>query len=113
MHEVGIAENLLEMALQAAKAQNASKIHAMRVLVGDMSGIVAESLEFAFSCVSEATIAEGCHLTLESESVTCFCHHCQTSFEPTDLVYFCPQCFNLSNDIRAGKDLVLTSLEVS
>jgi hydrogenase nickel incorporation protein HypA/HybF len=113
MHEVSIMAQTLEIALENAYAQDAHKIHRLKMRIGEMSGVVPEALNFAFDVVTEGTIAQGANLEIEIVPVICYCPHCQIEFQPPDLFYECPQCDQLSNKIIAGREIELTSLEVS
>ncbi len=113
MHEVSIMTQTLEIALDNACQQGANKIHRLKMRIGAMSGVVPEALNFAFGVVTEGTIAQGANLEIEIVPVICFCPHCQIEFQPPDLFYECPQCTHLSNKIIAGREIELTSLEVS
>jgi len=113
MHEVSIMEQTIEIALNNAHNQGANKIHQLKMRIGTMSGVVPEALNFAFDVVTEGTIAQGATLEINIVPVVCYCPHCQIEFQPSDLFYECPQCDRLSNQIIAGREIELTSLEVS
>lgn len=113
MHEVGIMEQTLAIALENAQRQNAKKIHRLKMRIGTISGVVPEALSFAFDVVTQGTIAENATLTIETVPVTCYCPNCQLNFEPEELIYQCPQCHQISRQILTGKEIELTSLEVS
>lgn len=113
MHEVGIMERTLEIALEHAQNQGASKIHRLKMRVGALSGVVPEALKFAFDVVSEGTLAENAQFEIDYVPVQCYCSDCDQPFQPEQWVYECPQCHQLSTDILSGKELELTSLEVS
>ncbi len=113
MHELSIMEQTLAIALENAKRQNAQQIHQLTMKIGAMSGIVPEALEFAFDVVTTKTIAENAKLKIETVPVTCYCLNCDRSFQPADLFYTCPQCGNLSHHLLSGREIELTSLEVS
>jgi hydrogenase nickel incorporation protein HypA/HybF len=113
MHEVSIMAQTLEIALENAAKQDAQKIHRLKMRIGTISGVVPEALNFAFDVVTEGTIAQGANLEIEIVQVICYCSHCQIEFQPPDLFYECPQCDRLSNKIIAGREIELTSLEVS
>ena len=59
MHEVGVMQSALEIALEQAGRQGASRIDCIALRVGMLSGVVPEALEFAFDVVARGTIAEG------------------------------------------------------
>ena len=113
MHEVSLMEQTLAIALENAHSQGGNQIHAVKMRLGAMSGVVPEALEFAFEVVTEGTIAEGAKLEIEIVPVVCHCAHCDANFEPDELFYECPQCGNFSNQILTGREIELTSLEVS
>ncbi len=101
------------LALEQVKAQGRSKIHRIDLSVGELSGVVPDALMFAFDVVSAGTPAEGANLHLTTVPTLCYCAHCHREFYPMSLIYACPHCHHLSNDIREGKDLELVSLEIS
>ena len=113
MHEVSIMEQTLEIALNHAKQQGATQIHWLKRKVGALSGVIPEAFEFAFDVVAKGTMAETAIFEIDSISVRCYCHNCQVEFQPDDYIYECPHCHQYSLDILQGKELELTSLEVS
>jgi hydrogenase nickel incorporation protein HypA/HybF len=113
MHELSLLQEMLEVAVQAARPQGAKAIHRIRLQVGEMSGAVPEALSFAFPLAAEGTIAAGAVLELESIPVVAFCRPCDQEFTPSDVIYLCPNCGRPSSDIRRGDELTLHSMEVS
>lgn len=113
MHEVGLMEQTLEIAVNYARDRGARQIHRLVMSVGELSGVVPEALSFAFDVVVQGTIAEGATLEINTVPARCYCCYCQKEFLPIDIVYECPNCHELSTDIREGKQLELTSLEIS
>ncbi len=113
MHEVSLMEQTLELALEYAHQQHAQKILRLKMRLGAMSGVVPEALEFAFDIVTRGTIAEGAKLEIEEVPVVCHCANCNLEFQPADLFYECPQCGELSSEVRSGKEIELASLELS
>ncbi len=65
MHEVGIMENTLAMAVKRAAEEGAHRIHRLTMRIGPLSGVVPEALEFAFVVLARGTIAEGARLEVE------------------------------------------------
>ncbi|MBW4621707.1 MAG: hydrogenase maturation nickel metallochaperone HypA [Cyanosarcina radialis HA8281-LM2] len=111
MHEVSIVQKALEIALE--QAQGATKIHALKLRVGELSGVVPEALEFAFEVVVQGTIASEARLEIDRIPVVCHCSTCNLDFQPANLFYECPQCHQISIDIVCGRELEIASLEVS
>jgi hydrogenase nickel incorporation protein HypA/HybF len=113
MHEVSLMEQTLEIALQAAQKQGASRIHRLKMRIGEMSGVVPEALSFAFDVVTTGTIAQDATLEIETVPVLCYCCQCNLEFQPPELFYECPQCQQLTTEILCGREIELSSLEVS
>jgi hydrogenase nickel incorporation protein HypA/HybF len=113
MHEVSIIEQTLELAVKYAQEQQARQIHCLKMRIGKMSGVVPEALNFAFSVVTQGTIAADATLEIETVAVVCYCHCCQAEFSPDDLFYQCPTCGQFSTDVRSGQEIELASLEIS
>ncbi len=113
VHEVGIMQKTLDLAVKTARESGASRIHQLRMRVGAMSGVVPDALKFAFEVMQKETMADGARLDLETVPVICWCQACQLEFPSEDLLYECPQCHQLSGDLRCGCELELASLEIS
>jgi hydrogenase nickel incorporation protein HypA/HybF len=113
MHEVGLMQNALEMAFAHMQRTGASRIHRMRLRVGELSGVVPEALEMAFAAATPGTPAHGADLIVERVAVVCRCETCGQEFQPADVIYFCSHCGAISSSVRQGRELELASLEVS
>ena len=113
MHEVSLMQDTVIIAVKQAREAGAQRIHRVMMRVGALSGAVPETLEFAFEIVAKGTMAEGATLEIEKVAVLCFCPTCAEEFVPADLVCECPRCGRPSVEIRHGRELQLTSLEVS
>lgn len=113
MHEISLMAQTLEIALENARQQGANKINRLKMRIGKMSGVVPEALEFAFDVVTQGTIAQGATLEIESVPVVCYCSQCQQEFSPPDVFYQCPNCQQFTQKVISGKEIELTSLELS
>ncbi len=113
MHELSLMQSTLEIALEYAQNQGAQKICQLNLRVGALSGVVPEALEFAFEACVQDTIAAGAHLKIELVPALCYCENCDREFTPPDPIYACPDCGRISSKLIQGRELQLTSLEVS
>lgn len=113
MHEFGIAEGVLKVALDTARQHQAQKIEVVRLRIGALAGVVDEALTFAFAALAEDTPAQGARLVIEAVPVTCYCESCAREFEAPRFSYRCPACQSLSREVRRGRELELISIEVS
>jgi hydrogenase nickel incorporation protein HypA/HybF len=113
MHEFSIMQSTLETATQKMRAAGASQIHRLKVRIGKLSGVVPEALRFAFDALKDQSPAAGASLEIEEVPAVCWCANCAAEFETAKYVYACPRCQQLSGDLRSGKEMELTSLEIS
>jgi hydrogenase nickel incorporation protein HypA/HybF len=101
------------MAHEQATRQGATRIHLLRLRIGPLSGVVPDSLRFAFDVVSCGTLAEGGRLEIEEVPVVCFCPTCAREFTAEGWFFECPSCGQSTAEVRQGAELELVSLEVS
>jgi len=66
MHELAAAQDVVRVAVQAAKEQNARRITAIALKVG--SAYAAEQLRDLIAIAAQGTIAEGARLDVEAVS---------------------------------------------
>jgi len=112
MHEQSIVDSLLALALENAKKGNAVKIRKINVIIGELSGAVAESMEFYFNFLRQGTLAEEAVLSFTHKPAQLQCRKCRTVFTPDKEGYNCPKCKTAEVDIIGGRELYLESLEV-
>jgi hydrogenase nickel incorporation protein HypA/HybF len=113
MHEFGLAESTLNIAMERARAQGAEHIHAISLRIGALAGVVEEAFTFAFECLADGTIAQGAKLSIEHVPISCYCSACAREFETRSFSYRCPDCGQPSADVRRGREMDLVSMEVS
>ena len=113
MHEFALAESTLNVVLAAMEKQGATQLHSVKLRVGTLTGVVADSMIFAFETLSEGTKAAGGKLEIEEVPLACFCPVCNHEFAARALSYRCPTCGTASTEVRRGRELDLVSIEVS
>ena len=111
MHELSIAENILEVMDQYVAADGYARCTAVTVRVGLLSAVDDEALRFAFEALCEQSAHRGAELHLEHTYPTAECA-CGCSFEVTDLLYECPECGAITAAMRGGDELDVIRLEV-
>lgn len=102
----------LRMAEEAARAAGANRILKLRLRLGRLSGVMEESLRFAFDVVSRETLAAGAMLEIERVPGMCWCAACQAEFACVDFFDECPRCHNPSDELRRGRELEIAAVEV-
>lgn len=111
MHELGIATEILDIALVEARKHGGRRVTAVNLRVGVLRGVVPEHLLFLFGHVAKGTIAENARLEIEDEPVRLECEACGAS-EAREFTLECPACGKPCARIEGGDALRILSLEV-
>jgi len=112
MHEISIAESILDIVQAKAREQNASSVQVIKLRLGEFTTIVPEALEFAFEVARQGTLAENARLEIEIVPIVLHCVVCDatTKAEP-GLRLICTLCgFPLK--IIAGEEIQIEYIEV-
>ena len=105
-------ESALALVLHQARESNASHVHTIRLRIGALSGVVPEALEFAFQALAPGTAAAEAQLVIEPVPARFWCGVCQSEFQAGELFAECPVCHTPSVDLRAGREMEVTSMEI-
>jgi hydrogenase nickel incorporation protein HypA/HybF len=112
MHELSIMDGALNLALDEARRAGAERVYQIRLRIGALSGVVPEALQFAFEALAPGTPAEGAKLAIENVPARFWCAACAREFQSDNLFAECPDCHQFSGDLRAGREMELTSMEI-
>jgi len=112
MHEVGITRNLVEIAEAHARQASSSRILSVSVDIGELSGVIAEAVEFCFEAVSRDTMLEGSRLIINRIPGKMGCGDCRHTFPADNLTFECPECGSLILTTLQGNELRITEMEV-
>ena len=114
MHEVSIALGMVDELMNIARNNNAIKINSVKLKIGRMSGIVTDSLIFAFDAIKlEHSLLSDAEIVIEEVPSVCKCEDCNTSFQ-TDEMYFpsCSNCNSLHVRILSGEEQQIENVEL-
>lgn len=112
MHELAITQNILNIALDEAKAAQASKITKINLVIGELSGVVSDCVQFYFDFLRKDSAAEEATIDFKLMSAELRCRHCLTNFNPQDSLWICPNCQSASVEVISGRDCYVESIEV-
>ena len=112
MHELPITESILEIALRHAEEAGAKKITDIHLVLGKLSSIVDDSVEFYWDIVSEGTAAQGAALHFRRVGIEIVCQACDECYHPQELDLSCPACGSRDVRITAGEEFRLEAIEV-
>lgn len=110
MHELSIAQALLDQAIRIASENNALKISEIEVELGVMRLVVPEALEEGFKVLSHNTPAWNAKLILTEVPITAQCRQCKQPFTADMGNLLCPQCQTGDVAILSGNDIILKTV---
>lgn len=112
MHEYAVTQSMLKIAIDEAKRVEASKILEIRLVIGDLSTIVDDSVQMYFDIMSEGTLAQGAKLVFKRVKAEFRCKNCGEVFVKPPKGFDCPKCGGLGTPTDKGKEFYIESLEV-
>jgi len=113
MHELSLAQALIETAENTLKELPESRIVSMTIEVGQLAGISIDALEFCMPMVTKDTAADGCTVTFEEIPGKATCLECSHPYPMDDFFIPCPACGSSKRDILQGKEFTLKHMEVA
>jgi hydrogenase nickel incorporation protein HypA/HybF len=112
MHELSIALSILDMIAEEAEAR-ASRVVAVHLKLGPLSGVVAHALASAFEMAREGTAQDRAELVIEEVPIVAYCVSCDREHTPDAFDLRCPSCGEPSPTIRGGRELEVVALEIA
>ena len=112
MHELSIAQSIVEVVEARAAEYNAAHVKNVRLKIGEASGVVIDSLNFCFEMLAslEPTLA-GAQLLTDIVPHRAHCRHCAHEFSVTNFIAQCPTCKEWSDEIISGTELQVLEME--
>lgn len=112
MHEMSLAESVLQIVEEAAREQGFSRVRAVRLEIGQLSAVEVEALRFCFDAVVRETLAGGARLEIDSVPGVGWCMACSASVPLPALYEACPRCGGYQVQPTAGNEMRVKDLEV-
>ncbi len=112
MHELAITQSMLDLVLEQAEKAEARNVGKINLVIGEMTGVVGQCVQFYFDFLSKGTPAEGASLSFKVIPTTARCRGCDKNFELKEFDWTCPYCQSNNMEIVAGKELFVESIEV-
>jgi len=112
MHEISIAESLVDLIADEARDQRFARVKRIAVKVGALGHVEPAALIFCFDAVARGTVAEGAVLDVQTVPGKGWCRRCRCSVAIMHRYDLCPLCGQSHVELTAGGELRLTELEV-
>lgn len=113
MHEMSLAEGVLQIVEDTARASAAAHVRSVLLEIGALSHVEVEALRFCFDAVTRGTVADGARLEVRAVSGQAWCMPCGTTVPLARLGEACPHCGSYQLQVTAGDEMKVKEIEVA
>ena len=112
MHELSIAQSILDTVVAEATEHRAQRVVNIRLRIGELTAIVRDALTFSFEVIAKDTCAEGAVLDIEHIPWQLRCSGCQHAYVVQRDNLACPLCGATGGETIAGRELQILEMDV-
>lgn len=114
MHESSIAHSILEIIDEQCAEKGCAVVDSLTVRLGKATGVMPESLQFAFDALKEPTKARNAKLAIEIVPIGGHCNACGKAFDVPDVqyVFSCPLCDSKDFEMTRGREMEISEMEM-
>ena len=112
MHELAVAQALVEQVAAVIRQHQASRATAVRVRIGPLAGVVPELLASAFPLAAAGSRMAGAELELALAPIRVRCQTCGAETEAAMNRLICGDCGDWHTQLLSGDELLLESVEL-
>lgn len=88
------------------------RVRSVKIRIGEMAGVSADSLAFSFSALTERSDLQQATLRIEHVPFAVRCRHCKTTFSDSNGRVVCPLCGGVEPDVLGGTELEVVEIEL-
>lgn len=114
MHEMGIAQQLVTIALDAIPDDIENpKVEKLNLRIGKLAAVVEHSLSFCLEVITKDTPLEGAELIIDEVPVRLRCESCKHEWQTDTPAFGCPACKNGQVIMVSGREIEISSIELA
>lgn len=113
MHELSVTESILNIASKHAQEAGATHVTDVYLVIGQLSSIIDDSVQFYWDIISKDGICEGARLHFQRIPARLKCLACETEYILEADLMPCPACQSANVMFITGNDFYLESIEIS
>ncbi len=112
MHELSLAESVLEIITESAREQHFQRVRSVVLEIGRLSAVEPDAMRFCFDVVMCGTLADGAKLEIIETPGEGSCLACNAQFAMTEQYGLCPDCGSPRLQIIAGDRMRVKDMAV-
>ncbi|HFQ95543.1 MAG TPA: hydrogenase maturation nickel metallochaperone HypA [Anaerolineae bacterium] len=112
MHELPVVQSLLEITLEHAARHHARRVVALNLVIGQLSSIVDDCVQFYWDILARDTMAQGARLNFRRVPARFRCRDCGADFALDESRLLCPGCGGFHLQLLQGDEFRLESIDI-
>lgn len=112
MHELPVTESILQIACKHAEKARALRVTDIYLVIGQLSSIIDDSVEFYWNIISKDTLCENAKLHFTRISAELICLDCDHHYQLNNDLEPCPKCHSAHIRVVSGDEFQLESIEI-
>jgi hydrogenase nickel incorporation protein HypA/HybF len=112
MHEMSIAESVLQIVEDTARSGGYTRVKAVWLEIGQLANVEKESLRFCFDAVTRDSVAQDARLEIIETAGQGWCMQCACNVPITALHEPCPTCGSYQIQVTGGEEMRVKELEI-
>lgn len=107
-----MTQSILDIVTRHAEQADAERVARINLVIGELSSIVDDSVQFYFDFLSRDTVSARAELAFRRVPVRIRCQACDREWHPESADWTCPECGQSQTRIVAGREFFVESIEV-
>jgi hydrogenase nickel incorporation protein HypA/HybF len=112
VHELAVTESILEISDRYAKESGAVKVTSINLVIGRLSSIVDDSIQFYWDIISDESICKGAILNFDRRPALLHCNTCSNDYEIEADMQPCTKCGSPDIVVITGEEFFVDSIEI-
>ncbi|MBM4165332.1 MAG: hydrogenase maturation nickel metallochaperone HypA [Ignavibacteria bacterium] len=112
MHELSLAQNIVEIIHQHVHENDLHNVTNVKTVVGECSGVAAESLAFSFSVIVNNTPLNNANLVIQKIPFEVYCNVCKKKSSNEFGMNVCSFCASTNCEILSGTEMNIVEIEM-
>lgn len=112
MHEMSLAEGILQLVEETARRENAVQVKMVVLEIGQLAAIEEAALRFCFDVVTRNSLAEGSVLEICRVPGSGWCLPCGMTVPLAERFGTCPHCGSPQVQITGGTEMRVREIEI-
>lgn len=112
MHEMSLAEGVLQLVEETAQRENAQRVKLVVLEIGRLSSVEPEALRFCFEAVTHGSIAQDAALEILDVPGAGWCMPCGETVPMMESYGACPKCGSYQVQPTDGTEMRVKEIEI-